>query len=160
MTRRKVSPSKENYLEAIKHITEEGVHARVKDIATHLEVSMPSVTEALKVLAQEGLIKHERYGHIELTAEGYELAVEIDSRHGILYSFFTKVLGVGAIRADKDACTIEHVISAETLNRVGQFVEFIAGSSWKKQLIAEFQGKAMDIKTTENKREDAGGHAK
>jgi DtxR family Mn-dependent transcriptional regulator len=160
MVRRKVSPSKENYLEAIKHITEEGVHARVKDIAACLEVSMPSVTEALKVLAQEGLVKHERYGHIELTAEGYELAVEIDSRHGILYSFFTKVLGVGAMRADKDACIIEHVISAETLNRVGQFVEFIAGSPWKRQLIAEFQGKATDMKIAENKGEDTSRHAK
>ena len=135
---RKMSPSKESYLETIKHITEQGVSARVKGIAAELKVSMPSVTETLKVLVKEGLIKHERYGHIELTQEGHKLAAEIDSRHGILYSFFTEVLGVSPERADQDACIIEHVISQETLNRIMQFIDFARNSHKDRKLIAEF----------------------
>ncbi|MCD6406608.1 metal-dependent transcriptional regulator, partial [Candidatus Aerophobetes bacterium] len=108
---KKITPSMEAYLETIKKIEEEKKVVRVKGIARRLNVKMPTVTEALRNLSSEGLVKYEKYGHVELTPKGDKIAKEIDFRHRILFSFFTEVLRINADRADEDACKIEHVIS-------------------------------------------------
>lgn len=131
---KKLTPTMENYLEVIKKIKEERRVVRVKGIAEKLNVKMPSVTEALENLQQEGLIKHEKYGYIELTEKGSKLAEKIDSRHKILFSFFTEILGIDSRSADKDACKIEHVISTLTLKRLVEFINFLKNSLENEKL--------------------------
>lgn len=122
---KKITPSMETYLETIKKIKEEKKVVRVKGIARRLNVKMSSVSEALRNLSKEGFIKHEKYGYIELTSKGDKIAQEIDSRHKILFSFFTDILGINPDLADEDACKIEHVISQPALERLVKFLDFI-----------------------------------
>ena len=136
---KKISPSMETYLETIKEIEKEEKVVRVKGIARRLHVKMPSVTEALQNLCGEGLIRHEKYGYIELTKRGNKLAQAIDTRHRILFSFFTDILGTNPQCADDDACKIEHVISDVTLRRLVQFVRFIESSLEKDTLLEHFR---------------------
>ena len=90
---RRLTPTMEMYLETIKKIGEKKKAVRVKGIAQELKIKMPSVSEALKSLSQKGLIKHERYGYIELTDKGNKLAEKIDFRHRVLFSFLLKFWG-------------------------------------------------------------------
>lgn len=136
---KKITPSMEAYLEIIKKIEREKKVVRVKGVAKMLNVKMPSVTEALKNLSRRGLIKHERYGHIELTSHGNDVAEEINSRHRALFSFFGEILGIEPERADADACKIEHVISETTMKRLIKFVHFIKNYLGEDDLLDNFR---------------------
>jgi DtxR family transcriptional regulator, Mn-dependent transcriptional regulator len=122
---KKLSESKEDYLEAIYHIEKENKVARVKEIAESLGVRMPSVTGALKVLAREELVEHSRYGYVELTPQGKKLASAICARHENITLFLMKFLDLDQPTADKDACRIEHAVSPLTFKRLSKLVEFV-----------------------------------
>ncbi len=118
-----LTKSREDYLEAICEICEEEKVARVKDIATHMSVSLASVNYALKALKGAGLIKHKKYGYIELTEKGNEMGQAIYRKHKLIRSFLINVLNVDKNVADKDACGIEHVVSEETCDKMNSYLK-------------------------------------
>ncbi len=120
-----LSPNMEDYLETIYLQDIGGQAAKVKNIADAMGVSKPSVTEALSVLQDRGLVLHQKYGDIELTDKGRLTAEEIYRRHKLLRSFFTDVLGLTDDLAEDDACKVEHLISPETTHRFEVFLEFL-----------------------------------
>ncbi|MBS3918363.1 MAG: DtxR family transcriptional regulator [Deltaproteobacteria bacterium] len=120
-----LTPSLEDYLEAIWTISLRDKVARVKDIAKSLRVSTPSVVNALNVLLEKNLIKHERYGYIELTDQGALKAKEVDEHHKLLFTLLNEIFGINAGIASKDACKIEHHLSKETIKRIEQFIQFL-----------------------------------
>jgi|UniRef100_A0A7V3UZH5 DtxR family Mn-dependent transcriptional regulator len=117
--------SQENYLEAILVLGREQKPVRVKDIARFLQVSRPSVVTALAALAVKGLVRHERYGGVELTVAGRAVAEAVYQRHLLLEQFLYKVLGVSRAVARQDACRLEHSLSPETMKRLMIFVQQI-----------------------------------
>ena len=124
-SRAEYSPSLEDYLEAIANLRQKSKVVRVNQIGQALEVSMPSVTSALKKLSDEGLVEHEKYSYVELTPKGDEVAKKTIQRHKTLSRFFTHALGVDHKTAEEDACKIEHVISSLSMERVTKFIEFM-----------------------------------
>jgi Mn-dependent DtxR family transcriptional regulator len=46
-------------------------------------------------------------------------------KHNTLLDFFTKILKVNEDIADKDACSIEHVISNDTINAMQEYLNNI-----------------------------------
>lgn len=119
----KLSSNMEDYLEAIMVAQDEKGLARVTDVRDLLGVKTPSVTGALRVLAEKGYLKHEPYQGVKLTAKGRRAAQDVKSRHTILSSFLTDILGVRAKTADIDACKMEHTISRETLDKLHAFLQ-------------------------------------
>jgi DtxR family Mn-dependent transcriptional regulator len=115
----------EDYLETIANLNDKTRAVRVNQIGRVLDVKMPSVTSALNRLSDEGLVRHEKYGYVELTAKGEEVARETIRRHKALSRFFAEALRIDKETAERDACKIEHVISPLSLERVIKFVEFI-----------------------------------
>lgn len=113
-----LSESLEMYLETIVLLEKREGSARVTDIARELGVSKPSVHIALHELEHRGLAEHERYGSIVLSASGRTAALEVSRRHRILSSYLSKILGVSPETAERDACRIEHYLSAETMERI------------------------------------------
>jgi len=120
-----MTESLEMYLETIGMLRERTQRARVTDIARELGVSKPSVHAALHELERRGLIEHEHYGEVFLSPAGVAASSEIRRRHDLLTAFLRNVVGVGPETAERDACRIEHYLSAETMERIGQ----IAGES-------------------------------
>jgi DtxR family Mn-dependent transcriptional regulator len=118
-----VGQSGEDYLEAVLVLGQEKRVVRVKDVADNLHVSRPSVVAALAKLERQGLVRHERYGAVELTEAGARLAKSVDERHRLLFSFLHETLGLPVTRASDDACALEHALSAETTARLLRFVE-------------------------------------
>jgi len=120
-----LTPSLEDYLEAIWTICLRENVARVKDIAKCMAVTTPSVVSALNVLLEKNLIKHESYGYIELTDQGALKAKEVDEHHKLLFTLLNEIFGINAGIASKDACKIEHHLSKETVKRIEQFIQFL-----------------------------------
>ena len=138
VTKTELTASQEDYLEAIGTlIWGEGV-ARVRDIADRLDVSMPSVTGALKTLAKHGLVDYKPHRHVTLSDRGMKLAEEISARHLMLRRFLTEVLDVEEELADRNACRIEHAVDAVVSQKLNWFVEFISSSSHGKQWGEQF----------------------
>jgi DtxR family Mn-dependent transcriptional regulator len=120
-----LSASLEDYLEAILHIVADRQVARAKDIARRLGVTRPSVTVALRALAERDLINYTPYEVITLTAEGKRVSEDVAGRHRILRDFFVKVLSVDHNSADRTACSMEHALPSEILGPLTEFVDFI-----------------------------------
>ncbi|NLJ87147.1 MAG: metal-dependent transcriptional regulator [Firmicutes bacterium] len=118
----RMSPSLEDYLEAVFRVADEG-GARTTDVAAHLRVSKASVNQAVGLLTERGLVQQERYGPIYLTSDGKIEARAIYHRHQTIKRFLVSVLGVDEGTAEEDACNVEHVISKETMTRLLQFME-------------------------------------
>jgi len=132
----KLSTSLEDYLEAILHLVRRQRVARVRDIARRLGVHMPSVTAALKVLAQRKLVNYDPYQFITLTESGQRAAQEVTRRHRVLRDFLTGVLGLDDSRAEANACRMEHAVDQVVLDRLGDFARFVERSGrWDKDWI-------------------------
>ena len=117
-----MTKSLEDYLEEIHVLILQKGKARVRDVAGDLNVKMPSVVKAISELKKLELVSQEPYGDIELTEKGRELAANVLGRHKLIKAFLVK-LDVPEETADKDACLMEHVVSATTLDRIRAFVE-------------------------------------
>lgn len=118
------SQSEEDYLETLYVIQLENKIIRVKDVAQALDVTMPSVVAAIRSLSEKGLVKQEKYSHIELTDEGNKVAKDVYKRHKLLYAFFHEVLGLDSKIAEVDACQMEHHLSPQTRERLLRIVEY------------------------------------
>lgn len=121
----KLSSALENYLEVIAKLKRENKYARISTIAKSLNVKSSSANAAVKFLAESGFVTHERYGYIDLTEAGEALAAEIQRKHDALYKFLNEVLFVDSEISLREACEIEHVVSAETVNRLEKLYFFI-----------------------------------
>ena len=121
----KVSKREEEYLEAMYLLHKNKGIIRVKDIAKIMRVKPPSVVDALKKLAEKGLVEYEKYDRILLTEEGRKIAEGIYSKHVLLTQFFVDILGIPPDIAEHDACQFEHYVSRETVERIKEFAAFI-----------------------------------
>ena len=118
-----LTKSIEDYLEAIYLIAKGKKVVRVKQIAEFLNISLPSVSEAVQKLKRSGFVKSEKYGYINLTKEGTIFAKSIYVKHKVLLSFLSNILKVDKKTAIKEACAIEHCLSKETAQKLKKFVK-------------------------------------
>jgi DtxR family transcriptional regulator, Mn-dependent transcriptional regulator len=133
----KPTPSLEDYLKALAIIKEQGRRATVTALSELTGVTTPSVSEAVTRLSEAGLVFHEKYRDVELTAEGARIAADIYHRHKTLRHFLADVLNVDAKTADTDACRAEHVFSRSSLLRLEKLSDFVLScprnnSEWLK----------------------------
>ena len=117
-----MTKSLEDYLEEIHVLIRDTGRARVRDVARALNVKMPSVVKGIAELKKLGLVEQQPYSDIELTVKGRRCAAMVLGRHNILREFLVR-LGVSPGTADKDACLMEHILSAETMDRIRDFLE-------------------------------------
>lgn len=124
--RQKLSENLEDYLEAIASLEAKHGTARPTDIAKAMSVKKPSVTAALNVLAERGLVEYEKYKPVTLTKEGRAVADSVRRKHELLSSFFTDVLGVNASSADMAACKMEHALEDGIMRKLIKFLKTLS----------------------------------
>jgi len=117
-----MTQSLEDYVEMIFRLRRDGSIVKVSDIAAALDVTKPSVVRAIRELTKLGLVKHEPYRGVELTEKGRRVAKLVLNRHLLLRAFLVK-LGVGENTADRDACLMEHILSAETIDHIREYTQ-------------------------------------
>lgn len=133
-----LSRKTEDYLEAIYNIIEKKGYARVKDIASELKVSSPSVTEMMRKLNERGFIVYEKYSGITLTDNGRKIAEGVKKRHVIFEGFLEIILVPGDV-ASEDACTMEHHLDPKTIEQFSKFVEFVNNAPVSPKWLTHFK---------------------
>ena len=114
--------SGEMYLETIYILSQKSSAVRAIDVGEYMGYSKPSVSRAVGLLKDEGLVKRDREGYLKLTEAGTILARRIYERHTVLARLFMN-LGVDEETATKDACRIEHYISETTFAAIKNHME-------------------------------------
>ncbi|NLF94563.1 MAG: metal-dependent transcriptional regulator [Oligosphaeraceae bacterium] len=125
----KLTESLEDYLEAIAELIAIDGHAHSKAVAEKLNVTMPSVTGALRQLVQQDLIIYNTHHPVQLTAKGKAVAERIMRHHEVLKMFFSGILGLPLDKATETACRLEHIVDEDTIERFVLFSEAIAKRS-------------------------------
>jgi DtxR family transcriptional regulator, Mn-dependent transcriptional regulator len=103
-------PAFEEYCEAIFELREDDVAVIQARIAERLEVSRPAVSEMIRRLETQDLVRVDK-GRIDLTPSGRELAERVVRRHRLAERLLTDVLGLSWSEAHAEAGKWEHVIS-------------------------------------------------
>ncbi len=117
----RIQESAEDYLESILILQQKKGQVRSIDVAGELCVSKPSVSIAMRQLRENGYVVMDEGGLLSLTDKGRQIAERVYERHQLLTNWLV-ALGVDAETAATDACRIEHVISAESFEKIKQHV--------------------------------------
>lgn len=127
----RIQESGENYLETILILKNRNGYVRSIDVANELGFSKASVSRAMSILKEAGLLIMEQNGNLVLTEAGYGRASAVYERHTLIATFLEKTLGVDHETAVQDSCRIEHIISEESFRRIKKYVEAPGGSGEK-----------------------------
>ena len=117
----KQKKSVEDYLKVI-YILSKQKEVHGADIAGELKVSRPTVSVALKALAEEGYIFVDDAYEVHLTVKGRRVAEDTYERHDTFRRLLIG-LGVDEITAAADACEMEHAVSQTSYEALKMLVE-------------------------------------
>ncbi len=89
-----------------------------KLLAERIGVSASTVSEAVRKLADQGLVEHARYGSITLTEGGRRAAIAMVRRHRLIETFLVNELGYGWDEVHDEAEVLEHAVSELLVARI------------------------------------------
>ena len=114
--------SGEMYLETIYVLSQKTNAVRAIDIGEELGYSKPSVSRALGLLRDDGMVIKDEDGFIRLTEAGEKHAKKIYERHTVLTRLLMDI-GVDEKTASEDACRVEHYISDTTFEAIKAYTK-------------------------------------
>ena len=124
-----VSSKQEDYLEAILRLIRSEGRARVGDVAASLGVHKSTVTAALHLLHEKGLVLYAPYADVTLTDRGRAVAARVAGDHAVIREFLQDVLCIPRDTAEVNACRMEHAMDGRVLAHLGALVEHM--QSWR-----------------------------
>jgi DtxR family Mn-dependent transcriptional regulator len=114
-----ISSTAEDYLKVIWSALEWGGDpVTVKALAARFGISAASASDTVKRLAVQGLVVHEPYRPIGLTAEGEKQAVVMVRRHRLIETFLVAQLGYSWNEVHDEAEALEHAVSDLMIDRM------------------------------------------
>src|SRR4030042_1705184 len=114
---------REDYLEAILIHTGRYSHPpSAQDLSEALHIDKSEVSTHLRELADKGDLRLSDEGRIMLTDQGTTTGKQIIKKHETLQSFLSEILGMDRSSASDEACRIEHAVSDETIDRLGNYL--------------------------------------
>lgn len=132
------TPSMEDYIEQIYILIEEKGYARVSDIAEALSVHPSSVTKMVQKLDKDEYLVYEKYRGLVLTAKGKKIGKRLVFRHDLLEQFL-KIIGVKNENIYNDVEGIEHHLSWDSIDRIGDLVQFFEEDQKRVDALNEIQ---------------------
>ena len=132
------TPSMEDYIEQIFILIEQKGYARVVDIAEALSVHPSSVTKMVQKLDKDQFVVYEKYRGLVLTPKGYKTGKRLVDRHELLEQLL-KVIGVKEENIYNDVEGIEHHLSWDAIDRIGDLVQFFEEDSSRVQELRAIQ---------------------
>ena len=115
-------PAFEEYCETIFELEEDNLKVIQARIAERLDVSRPAVSEMIKRMSEEGLLK-DGDNCVVLTTRVMELATRVVRRHRLAECFLTDVLGLSWTDSHHEAGKWEHVISTSVEDAMRKVLE-------------------------------------
>jgi Mn-dependent DtxR family transcriptional regulator len=132
------TPSMEDYIEQIYLLIEEKGYARVSDIAEALKVHPSSVTKMVQKLDKDNYLIYEKYRGLILTPKGKKVGKRLVDRHELLEQFL-RVIGVDEKHIYEDVEGIEHHLSWDAIDRIGDLVQFFQDEKSRVEALQEIQ---------------------
>jgi DtxR family Mn-dependent transcriptional regulator len=109
----------EDYVKAIYAHTEwQPVPITSSVLAARLGLAASSVTEMVKKLGAQGLVDHQPYGAVTLTAEGTRLALRMVRRHRLIETWLVREFGYLWDEVHDEAEVLEHALSDRMLDAI------------------------------------------
>ena len=113
----------EEYVEAIYRLQKRSGVAKTKELAEELHVVPGSITNTIEHLEKHGLVTHEPYKGVKLTAKGERLALDIVRRHRLAERLLTDVLNAEWSDVHESACKLEHALTKDVITLLEKKLE-------------------------------------
>ena len=94
----------------------------VGDLAPLLDRDAGELEKILREMEKDGDLRITPDRTIMLTPRGEETGGKIMRKHRILECFFSEMLGMAPETAAEEACTLEHSVSDEAIERLGRYI--------------------------------------
>lgn len=117
-----MSPSTDDLLKAIFLAELRGTRISASELARHLGISPPGITQMANRLQEDGLVEYRPYRPMTLTQEGRELAAGIIRKHRLWEMFLHKALKMGWNEVHREAEMLEHQTSDALADRLDEFL--------------------------------------
>ncbi|WGK65723.1 metal-dependent transcriptional regulator [Croceiramulus getboli] len=120
-----LTKSEEDYLKALFSLSQGG-QKKVgnNQLADYLELSPASVNNMVKKLSAKELVNSERYGKLELSAEGRALAVSLIRKHRLWETFLYDHLNFRWDEVHEVAEQLEHIKSTKLIEELDRFMDY------------------------------------
>lgn len=115
------SASVQDYLKVI-YTLSHGTPVTTSAIAGRLGIQPGSVSGMIHHLALDGLVVHEPYRGVVLTAQGEEIALQVLRRHRLVESFLRDVLDMPWHEIHAEAELLEHAVSDRLEQAIADFL--------------------------------------
>jgi Mn-dependent DtxR family transcriptional regulator len=132
------TPSMEDHIEQIYILIEQKGYARVSDIAEALQVHPSSVTKMVQKLDRDGYLNYEKYRGLILTSKGKKIGKRLVDRHELLEQFL-EIIGVDKENIYNDVEGIEHHLSWNAIDRIGDLVQYFQESPDRVEALRKIQ---------------------
>ncbi|GGF08208.1 transcriptional regulator MntR [Halobacillus andaensis] len=143
------TPSMEDYIEQIYILIEDKGYARVSDIAENLQVHPSSVTKMVQKLDRDQYLNYEKYRGLILTPKGKKVGKRLVYRHELLEQFL-EIIGVEKDKIYEDVEGIEHHLSWDSIDRIGDLVQYFEENKSRVSDLRDVQQKNEDQNSEEN----------
>lgn len=130
----------EDYIEQIYILIEDKGYARVSDIAENLQVHPSSVTKMVQKLDRDQYLNYEKYRGLILTPKGKKVGKRLVYRHELLEQFL-EIIGVDHENIYDDVEGIEHHLSWNSIDRIGDLVQYFDEQPKRVDALREIQQK-------------------
>jgi len=118
-----LSPSLEDYLEEIYRFSLHNKVVRVSDIADCLNVTLPSVNNAIRKLHEKNYLIYKKYRDLVLTDKGRRVGKFLVDRNSILQKFLDVIDSDCDIKAEAEA--MEHYLTLPTIRAIENILDFL-----------------------------------
>jgi DtxR family transcriptional regulator, Mn-dependent transcriptional regulator len=113
-----ITPPAEDFLKAVYEIGRKGNAVATTELAHHLALAAASVSGMARRLADAGLVTHEPYYGVRLTAAGRRAALRTLRRHRIIETYLVRALGYPWDEVHPEAERLEHSASDTLVDRM------------------------------------------
>lgn len=114
----------EDYIKAIFNLTEEEGVKKLgnNQLADYLGLSPASVSVMIKKMKDKKLVDYERYGKIELTQTGHEIALKLIRKHRLWETFLHDHMNFSWDEVHEVAHQLEHINSPKLIKELDNFL--------------------------------------
>lgn len=118
------SQTEENYLKALFNLANAAGEVNISELASKLQVSMPTVNSMVKTLQKNGWVLYKKYKPVQLTADGQRTAALVIRQHRLTEMFLVNKMGFGWEEVHEIAEQVEHIHAPKFFERMDELLGF------------------------------------